>query len=335
VPDLNRRVEITDVSVVFRTGGALSSGHTTALDRVSLALPAGETLGLVGESGSGKSTLAKVLSGLVKPTSGTVTVSDGAAQRIKPGFRQLVGQNPRWALNPQLRVWRSVAEPLAILGTPRAVRRSMVDEMLGQVGLPVEFGDRYPHQLSGGQLQRAAIARALISEPGLVVFDEAVSALDMSVQVQIINLIRRLQSELRFNGLFISHDLAAVRYAASTIAVLYRGMLMHVAPVSSFYGRLYHPYSLALQAAGADDGSGISLREEPLTTAGSPGPAANGCPLSSRCPFVIPRCGSERPALTELQGQQTACHRAAELAQAADPAQLLSQPSPALIPEEH
>jgi ABC-type glutathione transport system ATPase component len=324
--DPDRQIELANVSVVFRTGGALSHGHTTALRQVSLALPARKTLGLVGESGSGKSTLAKVLVGLVKPTSGTVTFADGRSSGGRPGFRQLVGQSPRWALNPQLRVWRSVAEPLAIAHTPRAARRTTAEEMLQAVGLPREFGNRHPHQLSGGQLQRAAIARALVSKPGLVVFDEAVSALDVSVQVQTINLIKDLQIKLGFAALFISHDLPAIRYAAEEIAVLYHGMLMHVAPSAAFYDRVYHPYSLALQAAGTNDRT-VSLREDPPDPEQSAA-SDSGCPLAGRCPFAIALCNAQRPELRKIHGQDTACHRAEELAEVDDPTQLVTAAPP-------
>lgn len=320
-------IQLDRLSVVFKTGGLLNRGHTAALQDITLTMAPGQTLGLVGESGSGKTTLGKVLVGLVRPTSGAVVVGNGTT-RQQPGFQQLVGQNPRWALNPRLRIWRSVAEPLAIAHTPRADRRSTSERMLQSVGLTAEFADRYPHQLSGGQLQRAAIARALVSKPALIVFDEAVSALDVSVQVQTINIIKDVQAELGFAALFISHDLASVRYAASKVAVLYHGMLMHTAPSNAFYERPCHPYSLALQSANVS-GHAVSLRED---LDDGPDPASAdppGCPLASRCPFVLPRCRVERPALRDVAGQLTACHRADELAKTADLTSLLTRDTPA------
>ncbi len=318
------QIRLDRLSVVFRSGGVLARGDTAALRDVSLTMPRGGTLGLVGESGSGKSTLGNVLVGLVKPTSGSVMVGDEPLGRQAPGFRQLVGQNPRWTLNPVLPVWRSVAEPLAIAGSPRRTRRDESVRMLRAVGLPDQLAQRYPHELSGGQVQRAAIARALVSRPELVVFDEAVSALDVSVQVHTINIIKELQAQRAFNALFISHDLASVRYAADTVAVLYRGMLMHVAPADTFYDQACHPYSLALRSAGTGDET-VSLREAPDGSADGGGTDAEGCPLAGRCPFVVSRCTAERPVLREVNGQRTACHRAEDLAAATDPSGLVTR----------
>ncbi|NJP95824.1 ABC transporter ATP-binding protein [Nonomuraea sp. FMUSA5-5] len=216
---------------------------------VSLQVAEGETLGLVGESGSGKTTTSHVALGLRRPTSGTVRF-DGRPfpkrRRELAGRMQAVLQHPHWSLNPRMRVGASVAEPLDVLGR---TDRTAVTEMLEHVGLGADFADRYPHELSGGQRQRVSIARALVTRPGFIVFDEAVSALDVSVQVQILNLIKDLQAEYGFSALFISHDLGAVRYVADRIAVMRRGEVVETADTRTFYTSPSHEYSKQLLEA--------------------------------------------------------------------------------------
>ncbi len=243
---------VRDVVVTYGEETSNGTEPVHALRGVSLDIHPGETVGLVGESGSGKTTLGRALLGLVRPTSGEVlfegvaVAARGASRKLK-GRLQVVLQNPDWSLNPSLRVWRSVGEPLVVAGgMSKRERRRAVDEMLALVGLDASLAERRPHELSGGQRQRVAIARAMITRPSLIVFDEAVTALDASVQTQVLNLIRDLQAEQRFAGLFISHDLAAVRYVAHRIAVAYRGELVEVGPVQRFYGEPEHPYSRQL-----------------------------------------------------------------------------------------
>jgi ABC-type glutathione transport system ATPase component len=244
--------EMRDVVVTYRSHERASE-PVHALRGVSLQILSGETVGLVGESGSGKTTLGRVLLGLVRPTSGSVLAEGvpmrGGARRLR-GRLQVVLQNPDWSLNPTLRVWRSVSEPLAVGGRAlsRHERRVTVDRMLELVGLSSSLADRRPHELSGGQRQRVAIARAMITRPSLIIFDEAVTALDASVQTQVLNLIRDLQAERGFAALFISHDLAAVRYVSHRIAVAHRGELVEVGPVERFYGTPEHAYSRELIA---------------------------------------------------------------------------------------
>jgi ABC-type glutathione transport system ATPase component len=244
-------VSARDVVVAFQSGRGSGARKVRALDAVSLDIPAGQSVGLVGESGSGKTTLAHVLLGLVRPESGTVhfngrpMTGHGAAGRRR-GRLQVVLQNSDWALNPLLRVRRSVAEPLAVTGTPRRAQRAAVDQMLALVGLDATLAERYPHQLSGGQRQRVAIARAMITHPELIVFDEAVSALDVSVQTQVLNLIRDVQAERGFAALFISHDLAAVRYVSHHLAVMYQGAIVEAGAASRFYTDAQHPYTREL-----------------------------------------------------------------------------------------
>jgi ABC-type glutathione transport system ATPase component len=242
-------IQLRGVGVSYRKGPAWQRVLIPAVNRVDLEIAAGETVGLVGESGSGKTTLGRVMLGLVPATCGTFLFEgkpfDPRVRR--QGALAVVFQHPEWALNPRLRCGVSIAEPLQIqqLGD-KAERRRRVIAMLAEVGIDAELADRYPGELSGGQRQRMAIARALITSPRFIVFDEAVSALDVSVQSQILNLIRSLQEQHRFAALFISHDLAATRYVAHRIAVMRGGDFVEVAPARQFYSRPDHPYSQAL-----------------------------------------------------------------------------------------
>ncbi|NUW41410.1 ATP-binding cassette domain-containing protein [Nonomuraea rhodomycinica] len=239
-------LELDDVTVSFTTGPPLRRRRLDAVRGISLAVAEGETLGVVGESGSGKTTTSRVALGLRRPTSGTVRF-DGRPfprrRRDLAGRIQAVLQHPHWSLNPRMRVGQSVAEPLAVLGRPAG---SLVAEALEQVGLGAAFAERYPHELSGGQRQRVSIARALITRPSFVVLDEAVSALDVSVQAQILNLLKDLQAEFGFSALFISHDLGAVRYVADRIAVMRDGVIVETADAAVFHTAPEHPYSRQL-----------------------------------------------------------------------------------------
>jgi len=308
-------IELRDVSVVYRGRHAWGSEGTAALTGFSLSIAEGEMVGLVGESGSGKTTAGNVIAGLVGAAQGDVLWEGSrlttARRRKLRGQLQLVGQNPRWGLDPQRRVGTSVAEPLAVLGIgTRRGRRAAAEELLAAVGLGRAIVSRYPHQLSGGQAQRAVIARALISNPRVIVFDEVVSALDVSVQVQVMNLIRDLQQEHRFAGLFISHDLAAVRYAADRVAVLYQGYTQHVADSATFYVAPLHPYSRILLSSVA------RIPDESQFDDAAPEvrAAVVGCPLSDVCPYAVERCKRERPELRQIGSEWAACHRAEDMA---------------------
>ncbi len=244
-------LEIDAVTVTFASGPPLRRERIHALRGVTLAVAEGETLGLVGESGSGKTTASRVALGLQRPSAGEVRFAGRPFPRRRrelAGQMQAVLQHPQWSLNPRMRVGNSVAEPLAVLGERVRVPEK-VAEMLERVGLPPELATRYPHELSGGQRQRVSIARALVTMPRFIVFDEAVSALDVSVQAQILNLVKDLQHEFGFSALFISHDLGAVRYVADRIAVMRTGEIVETGATETFYRAPAHEYSKQLWEA--------------------------------------------------------------------------------------
>jgi oligopeptide transport system ATP-binding protein len=298
-----------------------------ALDGVSLSVARGETLALVGESGSGKSTLARLVLRLDSPDSGTirfdgadVTALRGRALRRLRRRLQLVFQDPTASLNPRRRVGDTVAEPLrvhAIGGrgaAGRSARAARVAELLSLVGLGAHHAARFPHALSGGQRQRVGIARALAPGPALVVCDEPVAALDVSVQAQVVNLLRDLQARLGLSYLFIAHDLAVVRHMADRVCVMQAGRLVEVAGRDALFDAPRHPYTRALLAAAPRP----NPAGRPDATA-PPEPAleatpARGCRYRLRCPFALQRCADEDPALRPLApGHEAACHRAEEL----------------------
>ncbi|MGX1932276.1 ATP-binding cassette domain-containing protein [Microbacterium resistens] len=242
-------VELVDVSVSFASGVGARRRETTAMSQVSFSVAPGQTLGLVGESGSGKTTTGSVVLGLRRPDSGEVRFQGAPlarSLRSRAGRMQAVLQHPRWALDPRSTVLSSVLEPLLVHERRSTETEDRAIAMLEQVGLPSSFAARRPHQLSGGQLQRVSVARALVTHPSFLVFDEAVSALDVSVQAQILNLIRDLQDEHGFAALFISHDLAAVRYISHHVAVMRAGEIVEIAPTDVFYDLPQHPYSRQL-----------------------------------------------------------------------------------------
>jgi len=241
-------MQLRNIVVTYGGSPLRGRGGFDAVRDVSVEIAPGETLGLVGESGSGKTTLGRVCLSLQRPTSGEMRFCGEpfGSLRQRRGQLSVVLQHPEWALNPRIRCGRSVEEPLLVAGAGAAERRDRVEQILTSVGLDSSFADRYPGQLSGGQRQRVAIARALITRPRFIVFDEAVSALDVSVQAQVLNLIGDLQQQYGFGALFISHDLAATRYLCHRIAVMYKGELVEVAPSERFYGTPEHPYSRAL-----------------------------------------------------------------------------------------
>ncbi len=291
-----------------------------AVDGISFRLAAAGTLAVVGESGCGKSTLARLAALMEPPTAGAISVAGqpavGRARRTLQLQNQMVFQNPYASLNPRRTVGEALIEPLAINRRgARPERAAEARRMLDRVGLRPEAFDRYPHQFSGGQRQRVAIARALMLRPAVVTADEPVSALDVSVQAQVLNLMRDLQDELGIAYLFISHDIAVVRHMARDVLVMYAGRPAEQGPRAAVLDRPRHPYTQLLLASTpfvdpARRTQAAAVRGEPPSVLG-PIP---GCAFASRCPHATDRCRAERPALRDVDARLVACHYAERMA---------------------
>jgi peptide/nickel transport system ATP-binding protein len=322
-------VELDDLRVWFpiRSGVVLDRhvGDVKAVDGVSLTIERGETLGLVGESGCGKSTLGRTLIRLYDATSGRI-VFDGkdittATDREMRDVRrrmQMVFQDPYASLNPRHSVGRMIGEPLRVHGVASGREiGSRVQQLLEVVGLPADAADRYPHEFSGGQRQRIGLARALALNPELVVCDEPVSALDVSIQAQIVNLLERLQAELGLTYLFIAHDLAVVRHISDRIAVMYLGKIVEIASSDDLYDNPLHPYTITLLSAIPIPDPAIERHRISIRVTGdlpSPANPPQACRFHTRCPFAQPtRCAEEEPVLRKLDGHVVACHFVEEI----------------------
>jgi oligopeptide/dipeptide ABC transporter ATP-binding protein len=322
-------LELDGLTVRFPVSGGIflrRIGEVRAVDAVSFALGRGETLGLVGESGCGKTTVGRAIVNILRTmaygaevdgkilyhaASGTADLARLSRRAMRP-YRtdiQMVFQDPYASLNPRHTVGRILEEPLRIHGRGDAgFRHAWVGELLERVGLPPSAAERYPHEFSGGQRQRIGLARALATKPKLVIADEPVSALDVSVQAQVINLMQDLQEELGLSYLFVAHDLSVVRHISNRIAVMYLGQIVEIGDATTVYERPLHPYSRALLAAAprADP----SVRRQRAKLAGDPPSPMNkpsGCPFRTRCPIARPSCAEARPALELRDGRLVAC----------------------------
>jgi oligopeptide transport system ATP-binding protein len=316
-------LEVRDLRKHFAvTGGFFGSeaGIVRAVDGVSFTVQRGETLGLVGESGCGKTTTGRCILRLEQPTSGSIvfegreltTMTEAALRSVRRRI-QVIFQDPYSSLNPRMTVGDIIAEPLAVhrIMPDRARRTARVRDLLTHVGLLPQHAGRYPHQLSGGQRQRVGVARALAMEPSLLVCDEPVSALDVSIQAQIINLLEDLQGELGLTYLFIAHDLSVVRHISDRVAVMYLGRIVELADAKVLYDDPLHPYTRALLAAVPIPDPELEARRERFVLGGevpSPLNPPSGCVFHPRCPIAVDRCRSTVPELRQVKtGHLAAC----------------------------
>ncbi len=360
-PDDGNLLEVRDLAKLFPITQGLFKrvvGHVRAVDGVSFTIPKGKTLGLVGESGCGKTTTSRMILRAFDPTSGEVLFQDRrlgwvdvtklpdvTLRRIRPNM-QMIFQDPYASLNPRMTLLEVIGEPLLVNGIAKGSElQDRVASLLRRVGLRPEYVSRYPHGFSGGQRQRIGIARALAPHPQLVVCDEPVSALDVSIQAQILNLLQDLQQELGLTYLFVAHDLSVVEHISDRIAVMYVGKLVEEADTEELYLRPLHPYTEALLSAvprpnprlrrrvgalssgngtnGASGGEGTGAKRIVLRgEVADPSNPPPGCYFHPRCSYAVDRCKTETPALRELRpGHSVSCHRAEEL-------QLVGVPSP-------
>jgi oligopeptide transport system ATP-binding protein len=318
-------LEVRDLTKHFQIPGGIgrAGGTVRAIDGVSFSIRRGETVGLVGESGCGKTTTGRCVLLLERPTSGMILFDGVDIAGLSPselrGMRrrvQVIFQDPYSSLNPRMTIGQIIAEPIKVHGIIRdkAKREARVKELLEQVGLLPQHATRYPHQLSGGQRQRVGIARALAMEPALIICDEPVSALDVSIQAQIVNLLEDLQKRLGLTYLFIAHDLSVVRHISDRVVVMYLGKIVEVADRQALYEEPLHPYTQALlSAVPIPDPVLEASRNRTVLRGEVPSPLnpPTGCVFHPRCPKAIERCAAEIPPLREIKpGHWAACHLA-------------------------
>ncbi|GAA2828947.1 dipeptide ABC transporter ATP-binding protein [Kribbella solani] len=318
-------LEADNLVRTYAVGSALRRGRVSAVDNVSLTLHRGEIVGVVGESGCGKSTLARMLVGLERPDSGTlsyrgrdVTAGGRRERKLLRDGVQMIFQDPYASLDPRMTVLDIVAEPLAANGAgTRASRRDKVGSLLELVGLAPDLMNRFPHQFSGGQRQRIGIARALALDPAVLIADEPVSALDVSVQAQVINLLADLRERLDVTVVFIAHDLSVVRHLADRVAVMYLGRIAELGPTAAIYDSPTNPYTQALLSAvpSPDRSARGTLTRRRKLSGEPPSPLdpPSGCRFNPRCWLAEDRCRTETPALRVVATHQSACHFAESL----------------------
>lgn len=318
-------IEAVDLTLHYQVRRGLFAGTATvrALDGASFSLAQGKTLAVVGESGCGKSTLARLATLIEKPTSGRLLIdgkdvrsADGAVRQELRKAVQIVFQDPYGSLNPRKKVGTILEEPLTInTGMTAAQRRARAEEMMAKVGLRPEYYGRYPHMFSGGQRQRIAIARALMLQPRILVADEPVSALDVSIRAQVLNLLMDLQEEFKLAYLFISHDLSVVRHIADDVMVMYLGRPVEQGPSETIFAQPRHPYTQALLAS--TPAVDPAHRRRRVTLSGelpSPFDPPPGCAFHRRCAFATDVCARDRPLPRDMDGRDVACHHAEAIA---------------------
>lgn len=311
-------LRVNNVSRIYETsgGGFGRKNKVSALDGVSFNLIQGETLGIVGESGCGKSTLGRIISRLDTPTTGEIIYKGNdiakkslAAMRPLRKEIQFIFQDPYASLNPRRQIGAIIEEPMRIHGISKDERRARAHELLEKVGLDKNSYEKYPHEFSGGQRQRVVIARALTLKPELIIADEPVSALDVSIQAQVLNLFKELQDEMKLTYIFVAHDLGVVRHISDRIAVMYLGKIVELGSVEEIYNNPQHPYTKALLSANPRiDQSAQSTRQ--ILTGDIPSPLnrPSGCSFHTRCPIAVPECSTREPELRRVGAVDVACN---------------------------
>ncbi|SES31640.1 ABC transporter ATP-binding protein [Salisediminibacterium halotolerans] len=314
-------VEVKNLKKYFPVKGGIlkrTVGNVKAVDDVSFKIYKGETLGIVGESGSGKSTLGRMMMRLIDSTEGSITFKGQEITNVRQGKvrplrkdMQMIFQDPYASLNPRMSIGEIIEEPMVVQDLhDKEERQRIAGDLLETVGLSREARDKYPHEFSGGQRQRIGIARALSTRPQFIIGDEPVSALDVSIQSQVINLMEDLQDDFDLTYMFIAHDLSVVKHISDRVAVMYLGRLAEIAPIDSLYKEPLHPYTQALISAVPS--TDVTKKKERVVLEGdlpSPSNPPSGCPFHTRCPEAHERCRAERPELTDMGNDHyVACH---------------------------
>ena len=314
----NEILSVKNISKIYESSGGSfgRKNKVSALDGVSFNLAQGETLGIVGESGCGKSTLGRIISRLDSPTSGEIIYKGNdiakkslAAMRPLRKEIQFIFQDPYASLNPRRQIGAIIEEPMRIHGVSKDERRARAHELLEKVGLDKNSYEKYPHEFSGGQRQRVVIARALTLKPELIIADEPVSALDVSIQAQVLNLFKELQDEMKLTYVFVAHDLGVVRHISDRIAVMYLGKIVELGSVEEIYNKPQHPYTKALLSANTRiDQSAQSTRQ--ILTGDIPSPLTrpSGCSFHTRCPIAVAECSTREPELRRIGAVDVACN---------------------------